>query len=89
MNSAVRIILLMLSLSVYAHATEVSPNEKQLLKSKAMEALFEFCHGRVADERCNEIKTELDTLEPEIYFFQDSYKKKLWLFIHLIIFIHM
>lgn len=76
MNSALRIILLMLSLSVCAHATEISPNEKQVLKSKTMEALFEFCQGRVADERCNKINTELDTLEPEIYFFQNLYKKK-------------
>ena len=31
---------------------------------------------RVADERCNEIKTGLDTLEPEIYFFQNTYTEK-------------
>lgn len=66
----------MLSLSVSMHTAAFSPSEKEILKSKATEALFEFCHYSVTDERCNKLNTELGIMEPEMYLFRDTYKEK-------------
>ena len=76
MNSALRIILLMLSLSVYAQTSEFSPNEKRIFKLYAMAALLEFCNDKGLRNQCNDINKKLDTLEPEIYFFQNADKRE-------------
>ena len=76
MNSALKIILFMFTLSACAQTTDISPNEKRIFNLYAMAALFELCHDKVISEQCNEINTELDTLEPEIYFFQNTDKKE-------------
>lgn len=76
MNSALRIFLFIFTLSVCAQTTVISPNEKRIFKLYAMAALFEFCNDKRISNQCNEINTELDTLEPEIYFFKNAEKKE-------------
>lgn len=79
MNSALRIIsitLLTFSLSACAHTTEISSNERRIFKLYAMAALFEFCNDKGLRNQCNEINKKLDTLEPEIYFFQNADKRE-------------
>ena len=78
MNSALKIILFMFSLSACAQTTDISPSEKRIFELYSMAALFEFCHDKGIDKRCDEINTKLDTLEPEIYFFQNAEKKEVF-----------
>lgn len=76
MNSALNVFLFTVALSVSAQTIEISPNERRIFKLYAMAALFELCHAKVVSERCAEINTELDTLEPEIFFFQNDEKRE-------------
>ena len=76
MNSVLNAILFLFALFTSAQTIEITPNERRIFKLYAMAALFELCHEKVTSERCVEINTELDTLEPEIFFFQDEEKRE-------------
>ena len=76
MNNLLKIFMFMFTLSVSAQPTEISPNERRVFKLYAMAALLELCHDEFISERCDEINSKLDTLEPEMFFFQNTEKKE-------------
>lgn len=77
MNSVLNAILFTFALSISAETIEISPNERRIFKLYAMAALFELCHDKVISKRCAEINAGLDTLEPEIFFFQNEEKREI------------
>lgn len=77
MNNALNVILFTIALSVSAQTVEISPSERRIFKLYAMSALFELCHEKVISDRCAKINARLDTLEPEIFFFQNEKKREI------------
>lgn len=76
MSNLLKILVLMFVLSVYAQTEGVSPNQKRVLELYAIAALLEICENKFVNDVCSKITTDLEALEPEIFFFQDAAKKE-------------